>query len=153
MSCNNVGRDFFFGSAREQLISELESALAIAKNKEKDLVKFQILDYEIEYFFNQNGFDIKKVYHKTLTPRYLLPRLNNQNYFIEPKVGYFWVSRYNDGAEHLERLNSSGFWEHASLKGKKFYSAHDFILYCQENITLDIDELLMEQKINEKFGY
>ncbi|MGD8174200.1 hypothetical protein ACQEXU_21365 [Vibrio sp. TRT 21S02] len=153
MSCNEVGRDLFIGSAREQLISELELALKKAKDPESSLVKFNVLDYEVEYYFDEMGSDVEKVYKKDFNQRHILQTIGDQRYFIEPKGTHFFISRYNNSEERLERLNRHDDWEFASWYGKKFRSATELVEYFLIHIDPSANRSALKKRVYETFGY
>ncbi|SQH74593.1 protein of unknown function [Shewanella benthica] len=75
-------RCLFFGSPREQIIEELESALKKAKNLDEKRVDFSILDHDISYFFNDKGDDIAEPPIKYFK-RHFLCVIEGARYYLE----------------------------------------------------------------------
>lgn len=137
-----TGRDFFLGSARDQLIEELEDALRKARNLDEQKVEFCVLDHDISYFFNYDGEDIVEPRVKTYK-RHLLSDIDGVKYYLEPKNNGFTIARYNNSEQQLERLCGSLNWYYGARDGKKFFSTNEIIKFLRENISEHINEDLI----------
>lgn len=137
-----TGRDFYCGTAREQLIEELEIALKKAKDLNNNKVDFCILDHDISYFFNGMGEDIiePKV---CVYERHLLCVIDSIHYYLEPKNNGFTMARYNNAEQQLERLCDSLTWYYGARDGKKFFSIQEIIEFLTDYITTQVDKDLI----------
>ena len=149
---SNLGfRDLYFGSARQQLIEELQEALKQAQDQSRNDVDFKILDHEINYHFDTEAEDIEPPAIVTMK-RQLLCEANEQRYFLEPNNNGMQLSRYNEGESRLERLVGRNDWVPGAYQGKVFLSIGALSEYFIKQVDSKMDCRPMARKARSILG-